>query len=220
MQETIQQEKNAIDEFHIPLKRVVGWGAAVLMVIGNIIGTGIFKKLVPMAQTGLGEDSILLAWIVAGLIVTLGAFTFAGLSKLTTVPGAGYEYLRLSFGNFPAFLSGWGLFVIMGSGSIAALAFVFSQSVNVLVTLPDPLQQWSHISIAGSIHPFESSGIKIFSVFTVGVLTWFNIRGVKNSSMLNTIVTTAKILGVLFLIVVGLVLTGPSPAGGQSTLSK
>ncbi len=215
MQQTIQQEKNVIDEFKIPLKRVVGWAAAVLMVIGNIIGTGIFKKLVPMAQTGLGEDSILLAWIVAGLIVTLGAFTYAGLSKLTTAPGGAYEYLRLCFGNFPAFLAGWGLFVIMGSGSIAALAFVFSQSVNALVTLPNLFQQWSHISIAGSIYPFESSGIKIFSVITVGILTWFNIRGVKNSSVLNTVVTTAKILGVLFLIVVGLVLASPSPVAGN-----
>ncbi|HSN09488.1 MAG TPA: amino acid permease [Hanamia sp.] len=215
MQETMQQEKNAIDEFNIPLKRVVGWGAAVLMVIGNIIGTGVFKKLVPMAQTGLGEDSILLAWIVAGLIVTLGAFTYAGLAKLTTAPGGSYEYLRLCFGNFPAFLGGWGLFIIMGSGSIAALAFVFSQSVNVLVTLPNPLQHWSHISIAGSIYPFESSGIKIFSVITVGVLTWFNIRGVKNSSVLNTIVTTAKILGILFLIVAGLLLAGPAPVAGN-----
>lgn len=211
MQEIMQQEKNAIDEFNIPLKRVVGWAAAVLMVVGNIIGTGVFKKVVPMAQTGLNENFILLAWIVAGLIVTFGAFTFAGLAKLTTAPGGTYEYLRLCFGNFPAFLNGWGLFIIIGSGSVAAVAFVFSQSVNALVTLPNPLQQWNHISIAGSIYPFASSGIKIFSVATVMALTWFNFRGVKNSSILNTIVTTAKVLGILFLIVVGLVLSGPSP---------
>ncbi|MDP4286047.1 MAG: amino acid permease [Bacteroidota bacterium] len=215
MQETMQPENNGIDEFHIPLKRVVGWAAAVLMVVGNIIGTGVFKKVVPMAQTGLDEHFILLAWIVAGLVVTFGAFTYAGLAKLTTAPGGSYEYLRLCFGNFPAFLNGWGIFIIIGSGSIAAVAFVFSQSVNVLVALPDPFQQWAHISIAGSIYPFESSGIKIFSVATIMVLTWFNYRGVKNSSLLNTIVTTAKILGILFLIVVALVLSDPSPVSGN-----
>ena len=61
MPEIMQQQKNAIDEFNIPLKRVVGWAAAVLMVVGNIIGTGVFKKVVPMAQTGLDENFILLA---------------------------------------------------------------------------------------------------------------------------------------------------------------
>ncbi|MDE3184240.1 MAG: amino acid permease [Bacteroidota bacterium] len=211
MPEIMQQEKNIIDEFNIPLKRVVGWAAAILMVAGNMIGTGVFKKVVPMAQTGLNENFILLAWIVAGLIVIFGAFTFAGLAKLTTAPGGTYEYLRLCFGNFPAFLNGWGLFIIIGSGSIAAIAFIFSQSVNSLIALPNPFQQWSHISIAGYIYPFESSGIKIFSVVTIVMLTWFNVRGVKNSTILNTIVTTAKILGILFLIVVALVLSSPSP---------
>ena len=220
MEKVIEKENVIIDESKIPLKRVVGWAAAVLMVAGNMIGTGVFKKVVPMAQTGLDENFILLAWIVAGLIVTFGAFTFAGLSKLTTAPGGAYEYLRLCFGNFLAFLQGWGLFAIIGSGSIAAIAFVFAQSVNVLVPLPNPFQQWSHLSIAGSVYPFESSGIKIFSIATVTVLTWFNVRGVKNSSILNTIVTSAKILGILFLIVVGLVLTGPTPIANNTVFEN
>jgi len=213
MEEVVPQKINNVDEYHIPLNRVVGTGAAILMVAGNMIGTGVFKKVVPMAQTGLNENFILLAWIVAGLIVTLGAFTYAGLSKLTTAPGGAYEYLRLCFGNFPAFLSGWGLFMIIGSGSIAAIAFIFSQSVNSLIHLPNPFQQWSHISIAGSVYPFESSGIKIFSIATVILLSWFNYRGVKNSTVLNTIVTTAKISGILFLIIIGLLLSSSSTAG-------
>jgi APA family basic amino acid/polyamine antiporter len=160
----------------------------------------------------MSENFILLAWVVAGLIVLFGAFTFAGLSKLTTESGGNYEYLRVSFGNFISFLNGWGLFIIFGSGSVAAIAFIFSQSVNSLIAIPNPFQHWSHLSIAHSVYPFDSSGIKIFSVITVIVLTWFNVRGVKNSAVLNNIVTSSKVLGILFLILAGLILASPSSA--------
>ena len=210
MEDITEKQNTTVDQSQISLNRVVGVFTAILMVSGNMIGTGVFKKLVPMSQTGMSESSILLAWVVAGIIVILGAFTFAGLSKLTTESGGAYEYLRVSFGGFPAFLMGWGLFMIMGSGSVAAVAFVFSQSVNSLIAIPDPLHQWSHISIANYIYPFESSGIKIFAVITVVVLSWFNYRGIKNSALLNNIVTGAKILGILFLILGGLILAVPS----------
>jgi len=217
MQDEAKQNYTRLDESKIPLKRILGVVTAILMVSGNMIGTGVFKKLAPMAQTGLGEESILLAWVVAGLIVLLGAFTLAGLAKLTTESGGFYEYLRVSFGPFPAFLNGWGLFIIMGSGSVAAIAFIFSQSVNSLIAIPDPFHQWSHLSVADSIYPFESSGIKLFAVLTVVLLTWFNYRGVRNSAVLNNIITSAKILGILFLILTGLVLT--VPGGGAETVS-
>ncbi|HMU46334.1 MAG TPA: amino acid permease [Chitinophagaceae bacterium] len=210
MEEITEKQNTTVEQSQISLNRVVGVFTAILMVSGNMIGTGVFKKLVPMSQTGMSEGSILLAWVVAGIIVILGAFTFAGLSKLTTESGGAYEYLRVSFGGFPAFLMGWGLFMIMGSGSVAAVAYVFSQSVNSLIAIPDPLNQWSHISIANYIYPFDSSGIKIFAVITVVILSWFNYRGIKNSAMLNNIVTGAKILGILFLILGGLILAVPS----------
>ena len=212
MKESIEKKEMINNQQGITLKRVLGPFTAILMVSGNMIGTGIFKKVVPMAQTGMSENLILLAWIVAGLIVLFGAFTFAGLSKLTTESGGNYEYLRVSFGNFISFLDGWGLFIIVGSGSIAAIAFIFSQSVNSLIAIPNPFQQWSHVSIAHSIYPFDSSGIKLFSVITVVLLTWFNVRGIQNSATLNTIVTSGKILGILFLILAGLILSNPSPA--------
>lgn len=207
MKESIQKkDKLSI----ITLRRVLGVGTAILLVSGNMIGTGIFKKVVPMARTGMSQNFILLAWIVAGLIVLFGAFTFAGLAKLTTESGGNYEYLRVSFGNFISFLNGWGLFIIIGSGSVAAISFIFAQSVNSLIAIPNPFQQWSHLSIAQSIYPFDSSGIKIFAVVTVIVLTWFNYRGVRNSAFLNNIITSAKILGILFLILAGLILASPS----------
>ena len=194
------------DETQIPLRRVLGVFTATLLVAGNLIGTGVFKKIVPMAATGLSGKYILLAWIVAGSITIFGAFSIAGLAKLTTVSGGGYEYLRISFGNFVAFLLGWNIFVIVGSGSVAAVGFIFSQSINALIAIPNPLHKWSNISFAHFIYPFADSGIKIFSVAIIAILTWLNYRGVKKSTVLNNIITTTKIMGILFLIFGGLFL--------------
>jgi len=185
------------------LKRVIGLTTAILLVAGNIIGTGVFKKIVPMSQSGLDEKYILGAWIVAGIITMFGAFSVAGLAKLTSVTGGAFEYLRLCFGDLTGFLFGWGYFTILGSGSIAAVAFIFSQSLNSMITLPDPLHQWKDLAV-GSVHPFADSGIKILAVLLIMLLTWFNYRGTKNAAGLNNAVTGTKILGIVLLIVLGL----------------
>ncbi|HWH62304.1 MAG TPA: amino acid permease, partial [Ginsengibacter sp.] len=198
------------DKTKIPLRRVLGVGTATLLVAGNMIGTGVFKKIVPMAATGLSKNYILLAWIIAGFVTILGAFSFAGLAKLTTASGGLYEYLRICFGNFVAYLLGWTIFVIVGSGSVAAVGFIFSQSVNTLINIPEPLHQWSDISIAHSVYPFAFSGVKIFTVITIALLTWLNYSGVRKGSVLNNIITSAKILGILFLILAGFIFINPS----------
>jgi APA family basic amino acid/polyamine antiporter len=76
-------------------------------VAGIMIGSGVFKKIVPMSQSLMSEPGILSAWIVGGIITMLGAFTYTGLASMTTESGGIYEYLRLSYGNFFAFLFGW-----------------------------------------------------------------------------------------------------------------
>lgn len=166
------------------LKRVLGLPTAILLVAGIMIGSGVFKKIVPMAQTLPSESFILIAWIAAGVITMFGAFTYAGLSTMTTESGGVYEYLRLIYGDFISFLFGWSVFTIFGSGALAALSFVFAQSVNTLVPLP--LGGW---------------GIKILAVLTIALLTWFNCRGIKKGGILNNIVTSAKIIGILLLII-------------------
>jgi basic amino acid/polyamine antiporter, APA family len=178
-------EAGSDNEVH--LKRVVGLPAAILLVAGTMIGSGAFKKIVPMAQVLHSEKYILIAWIAAGVISLFGAFTYAGLSKMTTETGGVYEYLRLIYGDFVSFLFGWSVFTIVGSGAVAALAFVFAESLSTL------------LAISGN--PLSSAGIKIIAVSAIALLTWLNSRGIKKGSMLNNIVTSAKILGILLLII-------------------
>ena len=186
------------------LKRALGLGTGILLVAGMMIGSGVFKKIVPMAQTGLSETWIIVAWVGAGLITMFGAFTLAGLSALTEESGGVYEYLRLSFGNFFSFLFGWTDFAIIGCASIAALGFIFAQTVNVFIPLGNPFHTLEHVSIAGFIFPFQDGGIKLLAITAIVLLTWVNYRGVQNGGLVNNIITSAKIIGILLLIVLGL----------------
>ena len=198
------------DRSQIPLSRVLGLPTGILLVAGIMIGSGTFKKIAPMSQSLMSEPWILIAWIIAGIVTLLGAFTYAGLASMTTQSGGVYEYLRLIYGKFFAFLFGWMMFTIGGSGAIAALAFVFAQSVNTLIPLPEPLYALKDLSIANFIFPFASSGIKLLAILTIILLNWINYRGVKNGGILNNFVTVAKILGIALLIVAGLVYSQPS----------
>src|ERR1017187_2234638 len=200
-----------VDQSKIPLRRVLGLTSGILIVTGSIIGSGVFKKIAPMSAVLMNREYILLAWALAGIVSIFGAFTMAGMATMTSDSGGIYEYLRISFGNFFSFLFGWASFLVIGSGGNAALAFIFSQSVNSIVPLHDPLHNWQHISIGNYLFPFESSGIKIMAMGAIVLLTWINILGAKKGGYLNNIVTATKILGILLLIIMGLTYHGIPP---------
>jgi APA family basic amino acid/polyamine antiporter len=208
----MQDEQNIkqTDQTKIPLNRVLGLATGILLVAGMMIGSGVFKKIIPMAQTGLSQNWILGAWIVAGIITMFGAFTISGLATLTEESGGVYEYLRLSFGNFFSFLYGWTDFTIIGSASIAALGFIFAQTVNTFIPLPNPAESLAHISFGDIIFPFASSGVKLLAIATIIILTWVNYRGVKKGGAINNVITSAKILGILILILFGLFYKTPA----------
>jgi len=196
------------DRTKIPLKRVIGLPTSILLVAGIMIGSGVFKKIAPMSRSLMSEHYILWVWVAAGVITMFSAFTYSGFAGLTDKTGGFYEYLRLIYGDFIAFLYGWSVFTIIGCGSIAALAFVFSQSADALFHFGTILPSWNNFSIAHFIYPFQSLSIKILTISMIILLTWYNITGVKNSGILNNLVTTAKITGILLLIIAGLLYAG------------
>ena len=167
------------------LRRVIGLSSSILLVVGVMIGTGIFKKIVPMAASGLNANQIMAAWVVAGVVTILGALSASALSGLTEESGGEYEYVRIVFGRFIAFIFGWSCFTIIGSASIAAMSFLSTQSFNEIV----------HFSILDN--PFYSH---LFSCGIIGLLTWLNVVGTHKSTMFNNTLTYVKIGGILLLI--------------------
>jgi len=209
------------DRSRIALKRVIGLPTSILIVAGIMIGSGVFKKIAPMSHTLMSEPYILLAWASAGLITIFGAFTYSGLANLTNETGGLYEYIRLIYGDFTAYLFGWTYFMIVGSGSIAALAFVFSQSADALFHFRVLLPGLADYSIVHIFYPFRELSIKILATTMIILLTAVNIRGVKNAGILNNVITAAKIAGILLLIVAGIFYTmnHSSPVQEENTLN-
>lgn len=201
----------------VQLPRVLGLTSGIMLVAGIMIGSGIFKKIVPMATSGLSAELIIAAWVVAGIVTMLGALTVSSLAGLTTESGGEYEYLRLIFGNFTAFLFGWSSFTIIGSASIAAMGFILVQSLNAIVTIPDPLHHLKDVNLGEIIYPFADSGIKLIAVVFIVLLTWINCRGTKKGAGLNNVLTYAKITGIVLIIVAGLSL-GTTTNATQSTI--
>ncbi|MEP6584423.1 MAG: amino acid permease [Ginsengibacter sp.] len=214
----IEESINLTDKTNIPLKRVLGLLTSILLVAGIMIGSGVFKKIAPMAASGLSQKYLIAAWVVAGVITMFGAFIIAGLSNLTVESGGQYEYLRMAFGGFMSFLFGWTSFTIIGSASVAALAFIFAQSVNGLLPLYNPFHDLSSVSIVNFIYPFASSGVKILAIITIILLTWVNYRGTKKGASLNSFLTWLKVAGILFLIALGLFFSNNTQEVAASTI--
>ena len=206
--ETKYKPEMITDQTQIPLIRSIGLFTAILMVACTLIGSGVFKKIAPMSAMLMNKNYILLAWVIAGINAILFAFIIAGLATMTDKSGGIYEYLRICFGNLFSFLYGWASFLILGSGACAAVAYIFAQSVNSIVPLPNPLDHWKHVSIGNFIYPFDGSGVKILAVITIAIITWINVLGTKKGSNLNNIITIGKIAGIIVLIIMGLSYTG------------
>jgi APA family basic amino acid/polyamine antiporter len=161
------------------LERVLGLRQLIYIVIGTVIGSGIF--IVPGAvlrQTGGSAGLALLVWVAGGVLSLLGALTYAELGSLH--PGAGglYAYIRDAFGRFPAFLFGWTLFFVIGSGSIATLAVAGTSYLGQLVPL-SPL--------AG----------KLVAVGMIGAIAVINVRGTRESARMQDWTTFLKVVGIL-----------------------
>lgn len=219
MQNNPVKDNTLTDKTHIPLSRSIGLTTAIFLVAGTLIGSGIFKKIAPMSDLLMNQNYILLAWLLAGIISMFGAFTMSGFAGLTTESGGIYEYLRLTFGNLFSFLYGWASFIIIGSGGNAAIAYIFAQSINSVIPLPNPLDAWKDISIGNFMYPFAGSGVKILAIISIIVLSWVNVLGAKKGGSLGNFFTAAKIIGIVTLIVMGIFYSGVPPTETVSPIS-
>ena len=108
------------------LRRQIGIGSATLLVIGGIIGSGIFFTPAEVARALGGGPAILATWIAGGLVAIAGALTYAELGAMMPEAGGAYVYIRAAFGRLPAFLCGWMILAMIASGAIAAVAMSFA----------------------------------------------------------------------------------------------
>jgi APA family basic amino acid/polyamine antiporter len=181
------------------LPRTLGLRDLTLLVIGTVIGSGIF--LVPAAVLRQVDGSVapaLLVWLVGGVLSLLGALTYGELSAAKPEAGGLYVYIRDCFGPFAAFLYGWTLFFVIGSGSVATLAVAFSSYLAQVI----PISGW-----------WQSKGVAVAMILLV---TAINVRGARHSANVQNWSTAIK-AGAIILMSAALLIWGTGlEATGQA----
>lgn len=163
------------------LVRTLGLRDLTMLVVGIVIGSGIFLVPGPILRDVHGSVALsLLVWLAGGVLSFLGALTFGELSAMDPSTGGIYVYLRGAFGKLPAFLYGWMLFLVSASGAIATLAVAFS-------------------TYFGEIVPLDRAAAKLVSVAMIGVVTWVNVRGTRSSSDVQNWTTGIKVVAIFLM---------------------
>ncbi len=181
-------------------KRELGLLDGTMLVVGSMIGSGIFIVSSDMVRQ-IGSAGWLIAiWALTGLITVIAAVSYGELSAMFPKAGGQYVYLKEAYGKLWAFLYGWSFFTVIQTGTIAAVGVAFSKFAAYLY---EPFSDENILFTAGF---FKLNAAQIVSIITIIFLTWLNSRGVKNGKTLQTFLTIIKILSLLGLIVFGFVL--------------
>jgi APA family basic amino acid/polyamine antiporter len=186
--------------------RGLGLFDATMVVVGSMIGSGIFIVSADMARNVGAPGWLLVAWIVAGLLTVVGALSYGELAAMMPRAGGQYVYLSEAFSPLWGFLYGWTLFLVIQTGTIAAVAVGFARYFGVLwawVAEDHYLVAPVHLS-AG--YALSLSTTQLVGVLLIALLTWTNTRGLEYGRIVQNVFTTAKTGAVVGLVVVGLIL--------------
>src|SRR5438874_4113867 len=176
----------------VELRRTLSLRDLIFITVGTVIGSGIFLTPGGVVRDAGSGGMALAAWIVGGVLSLLGALTFAELGAANPDSGGLYAYLKEAFGPLPAFLYGWTMFLVIGSGSLATLAAAFPRYVAAFVALA----------------PATAAGR---SVAVIAAVTAINVRGTRQSANVQAVTTALKV-GVIVLMAAILTASG----GGAS----
>jgi APA family basic amino acid/polyamine antiporter len=210
------------------LVRTLGMGYVVIFVVANIIGSGVYKKIAPMAAELHSSVWILMAWVVGGIITLFGALSNAEVAGLLADTGGEFVYLKKIYNRFFAFMYGWSLFTVIQTATISSLAYVFAQSLNSIVAIPHIFISLQHFTIGGVFYPFQDFGVKLTAILLILVLTRLNIAGLKSGAWVSKTIMLLVFTGLATIVVFGLSSTTTRPAnimefkeltGGTVTIS-
>jgi basic amino acid/polyamine antiporter, APA family len=196
---------------------------ATMLVAGSMIGSGIFIVSAGMARGLPSPFWMMLAWVLSGVMTLLGALAYGELAAMYPRAGGQYVFLRESMGSLMGFLYGWTFFVVIQTGTIAAVAVAFGRFLGVLLpsVSPDRFGWFPQADVCvaalGCTDPSAAIQIgltpqRLVGLLSIAVLTWINIRGVREGKMVQTTLTVVKTGALALLILLGLTLGRNAPA--------
>jgi len=171
---------------------------SVMLLVGGIIGSGIFLTAAPIASAMRTPVYFLGVWVVGGVITLLACFAFAEMGAMFPEAGGQYVYLREAYGEFPAFLYGWMIFTVGQSGTIAALAVGFAEYFGAMLPFAS-----AHLAVA-RFPGFVLTRGDLVAISAIVLLTTVNILGLKRGSALINAATFAKFAAIGLFLLLGL----------------
>ncbi len=188
---------------------------AAMLVAGSMIGSGIFIVSADMARQVQSPFWLLMAWLLTGVITMLGALSIAELAAMFPRAGGQYVFLRESLGPLTGFLFGWTQFAIISAGTLAAVAVAFGRFLGVLWPAITPERYgWFPqadvcIAVLGCKDPAQAFQLgltpqRLVALVSIWILAAINLRGVREGKVVQTVLTTAKALGLALLVGLGI----------------
>ena len=181
---------------------------ATMLVAGSMIGSGIFIVSADIARTVNSPFWLLMAWVVSGVVTIFGALAYGELAAMYPRAGGQYVFLRESMGSLMGFLYGWTLFVVIQTGTIAAVAVAFGRFLGVLwpSITPDRYSWFPQydFTTAGAPIQLGLTPQRLIALVTIWILTWVNLRGIKEGKIVQTTLTVVKTGALAALILLGL----------------
>jgi basic amino acid/polyamine antiporter, APA family len=178
------------------LKTAIGLPSAVMLVVGGIIGVGVFVNPAIVARSVHTPGLVLAAWGAGGVIALLGAFVYAELAARIPHTGGDYAYLREAYGPLPAFLNGWTLLLVVQTGGMAAVTIAFAKYLDVL--------------LGGGVPQ------SLIVVLCLAILAGVNVLGVGAGNSVQGILGAIKIAMIVALVLAGVLLVAPAHAASAS----
>ena len=198
------------------LVRGLGLLDSTMLVAGSMIGSGIFIVSSIIARQVGSPGWLLVVWIVTGLLTLMAALSYGELAAMMPKAGGQYVYLREAFSPLWGFLYGWTLFLVIQTGTIAAVAVGFGRYTGVLI----PWFSESHFLInpirLSSGYAISLSTAQLLGLCLIALLTFMNTRGLKLGKLVQNVFTTAKTSALIALILLGIIVGIRSGAGAEN----
>ena len=186
--------------------RGLGLLDSTMIVAGSMIGSGIFIVSADIARQVGSPGWLLVVWLVTGVLTLTAALSYGELAAMMPKAGGQYVYLREAFGPLAGFLYGWTLFVVIQTGTIAAVAVGFAKYLGVLtpaVSLDKYLVEPIHL---GGKYAISLSTAQLVGIAMIALLTWMNTRGLQLGKLVQNVFTATKTGALFALIVLGILI--------------
>jgi APA family basic amino acid/polyamine antiporter len=183
------------------------------LVMGSMIGSGVFIVGSDIARQVGSPGWLIMTWVITGFLTVFAALSYGELAGMFPHAGGQYVYLRKAYNPLTGFLYGWTLFLVIQTGTIAAVGMAFAKFTGVLFPWVSENVVWYKAEVFKYI--FKFGPLQIVAILSIAILTWINLKGVKEGKRVQNVFTSGK-----FLLVLGFILVGFFFAANSDSVAK